>query len=116
MENQVVICGKILSSKTNRRIFYSIRPRVRCNESKNNTNIMFVWDNILSVCNSVIAGVISIHFLVVSAGDLAPVRNSEVSAGRELTLMPIQRWAVECAFVHAVPYTAAYKSWAYITS
>ena len=31
-------------------------------------------------------GVISIHFFVVSAGDLAPVFNSEVSARRELTV------------------------------
>ena len=40
----------------------------------------------VSVCDSVIAEVVSIHLFVLLAGDVASVRNSRMSARRELTV------------------------------
>ena len=40
----------------------------------------------VSVCDSVIAEVVSIHLFVLLAGDVAAVRNSRMSARRELTV------------------------------
>lgn len=40
----------------------------------------------VSVCDSVIAEVVSIHLFVLLAGDVASVRNDRMSARRELTV------------------------------